>query len=157
MSSHRAFFARTPYSDIRQANNFISKYIVAMCNGFAAEYALRLLASMPFFKQPPCCLTYLFSTAKRSKQERPRANQFFYPSANLASKSERLKVASMQSPRLVQTSRSGHLTSQNFGWKNWSRDKNGFAAKACATLTVINDNFETESLKQNWVFPVSKI
>jgi hypothetical protein len=47
-----------------------------------SEHALRLLASMPFFKQPPCCLPYFFSTAKRSKQERPHSNQFFYPSEN---------------------------------------------------------------------------
>jgi hypothetical protein len=44
---------------------------------FLLKVCATLMASMPFFKQHPCCLTYFFATAKRSKQERPRSSQFF--------------------------------------------------------------------------------
>ena len=76
-----------------------------------------LTASMHIFKQHPYCLTYFLATAQESRQRKPRSSQFFNPAINSASKSERLKVASVQSLRLVQTSMSGHLTSQIICWK----------------------------------------
>jgi hypothetical protein len=39
--------------------------------GKVKKHALRALASMPFFKQHPCCLTYFLATAQESKQRKP--------------------------------------------------------------------------------------
>ena len=40
---------------------------------------LRLLTSMAFFTQHPCCTTYFLPAAAKSKQKMPLANYVLHP------------------------------------------------------------------------------
>jgi hypothetical protein len=54
------------------------------------KHALRLPASMPFFKPHPCCLTYFLATAQESKQRKPLTTKVFNRTKRLILRSFRM-------------------------------------------------------------------